>query len=82
MKPTKDFLGKLIGLLGSKQKILFEFSKPKRVSIHTWFMRQSIKVQELDKNKKVLKKVILKPFRTYKTENKVMFLYEEKIKQV
>ncbi|MBI5065286.1 hypothetical protein HZA97_03535 [Candidatus Woesearchaeota archaeon] len=79
MKPTTNFLGKLIGLLGSKQKILFEFSKPKRVSIHTWFMRQSMEVRELDENKKILKKVILKPFRTYRTENEIKYLYEEKV---
>ncbi len=79
MEPTKRVIDKLIGLLGGKQKIMFEFSKPKRVSIHTWFMRSSIKVKELNEQKKVLKEVILDPFRTYKTENKVKYLYEEKL---
>ncbi|PIN81864.1 hypothetical protein COV11_00915 [Candidatus Woesearchaeota archaeon CG10_big_fil_rev_8_21_14_0_10_30_7] len=79
LKPTKNPLHKLIGLLGSKQKILFEFNKPKKVSVHTWFMRQPIKIHELDENKKVLKKLILKPFKTYTTEHKVKYLYEEKV---
>lgn len=79
MNPTKNILSKAIGLLGFKQKILFEFSKPKRVSIHTWFMRQPIKVYELDEKKRVLKKTVVKPFKTYTTKNKVKYLYEEKI---
>ena len=66
MKPKicKSFFSKLKGKMFSfsKQPMLFVFDRERKISIHTFFCFMPLEVRWLDRNKKVTKKCLMKPF--------------------
>ncbi len=73
----KSFFSKFCGLMFSKKKnLLFIFKKPCKPLIHMFFVFYSIKIYYLDENKKILDKIIAKPFRFYKTKFPSKYILE------
>jgi uncharacterized membrane protein (UPF0127 family) len=66
MKPKicKSFLSKLKGKMFSfsREPLLFIFKKEKNISIHTFFCFLPLEVKWLDKNERITKKAVMKPF--------------------
>ena len=65
MKPKicKSFFSKLKGKMFSfsKEPLLFVFDRERRISIHTFFCFMPLEVRWLDRNRKIVKKCIMKP---------------------
>ena len=76
---AEGFFERLKGLMGKKN---FEngmmFSNLKDSSVHTCFMRFEIDVYFLDKNKKVIDKKTLKPWRFYRPKKQAEYVNETK----
>lgn len=56
MKELTTFWQQTLGYLwyNKEPELLFVLKKPKRMSIHTWFMRFPITIQFLDEQKRVI----------------------------
>ncbi len=77
--PCNTFFSKLRGLMFSKRKnLLFEFKTPSRynASIHTFFVFFPIEVTWLDKNKKIIEKRLINPFRIAIPKAKARYIIE------
>lgn len=65
VKKLSEF-GKTIGLMFRRKEkcpaMLFEFSKPTKMSIHSFFVFFKFAAVWLDKKNKIIKKQIVKPF--------------------
>ncbi len=77
MKICKSFFSKARGLMFSRRKnLMFVFDDEKRRSLHMWFVFFPIEVLFLDKDKKIVEKVRLKPFSFYKSKEKARYVVE------
>ena len=62
----RSIIAKTVGLMFSRKKeeiTVFHFNKPQLIGIHTIFVFYTIDVYWLDKDKKILQKKTMKPFR-------------------
>ncbi len=65
VKICDEMISQAVGLMGrSGENALFIYKRDVRHGIHTWLC-QTLQLIYLDKNKRVLETVILKPFRTH-----------------
>ena len=77
--PADTFLKRFKGLMMKNNfDTAMLFSNIADSSVHTCFMRFDIDVYFLDDEKKVIEKVTLKPWKFYKSKNKVEFILETK----
>lgn len=73
----KNFFSKARGLMFSKPKnLVFEFDKPKIVSLHTFFVFFPIDALFLDHKKKVVEKTTMRPFSFYTPKKKAKYVVE------
>ena len=75
---------KATGLMFSKpRKMLFEFSKPRRISLHMLFVFYPIDVYFLDKELQVIEiKRDFKPFTTHKSKQRCTYVLETPFKSL
>ncbi len=66
------------GLMFSRKKgVVFPFSRPKKVSIHTWFVLYPLDLLFLDAKMKVIeRKLNLKPFSSMTSKTEASYLIE------
>ncbi len=80
VKFCNSFFSKFLGLMFRKNKdlaLIFKFKKPKKHSIHTFFVFFTIDLIFLDNNNKIIEiKKDLKPFSIYFPRNKYLTLVE------
>jgi uncharacterized membrane protein (UPF0127 family) len=73
----KSLLSKAKGLMFSRPKnLVFEFDKPRLVSLHTFFVFFPIDVFFLDEKKKIVEKTRMRPFSFYLPNNKAKYVVE------
>jgi len=81
-KVVNTCLGRARGFIlsSSKRPKLFVFPREGRYSIHMFFVFQKLRVDWLDKNKKLIYSVVARPFGIYvpkgKNANKVKYILE------
>src|SRR3989344_9645431 len=74
-----NVLSQTLGLMFSSKKkvLLFEFSKEKKVPIHTFFVFYPIDLVFLDKNSKIIEiREKLTPFSLYSAKNPALYIIE------
>ena len=77
MKIAKNPLRKMIGLMFQRpKKLLMIWDKDVNYGVHTWFCFFTMKINFLDKNKKIVESVILKPFHSYKPNKYYRYILE------
>lgn len=78
LKICKSLLSKARGLMFSRKKnLVFVFGRPRRVSLHMFFVFFPIDVIFLDEDKKIIEiKRDLKPFRFYTSKEKAKYAVE------
>ena len=77
VRKIKSLLGKFHGLMFSKKKnLMFIFDKEESVPLHMMFVFFPIIVLYLNKEKEIVEKTLLKPFRFYNPKHKAKFVVE------
>ena len=78
MNVTKSIFGKCIGLMFNKPyPLVLAFNREHTIGLHTFFMRDSIDVFFLDKDRRVVEiKRKLTPWKFYTSKKKAIFAYE------
>ena len=72
----KNIFQHTLGMMFSKQDLLFIFKKDFKISFHTWFVFCTIDIIFIDNKKKVIEMKRMPPFRTYNPKKHYRYVFE------
>ena len=77
-KICSSWLSRAVGLMfSSRKRAVMVFDNERIVPLHTFFVFFTIKVQFLDRRKRIVEKTVMRPFSFYTPKGKAQYVVEE-----